>query len=250
MITLDVVCNKILAPWFAWSRKWLRIWWRICRHWKVGYYFIWISSDSNLGVCSIHFGIQYPAVDDLMYRYRAFCPAAFHWEWIKGNEDRAEHRKRSFQLQYSSSATLSSDSSNADSTAHIQMSSISSVGDIHFSILCAINKSIKKSRQVHTEHQHLNSCIPNSPQDVRPFVALSLVSQGAVSFNEVPEPINYLKGLALTSRSIRAQDQLIVLEHRRSRTNLPSPIEPLQRFWLVDNWIYTYILALDNETAG
>ena len=44
--------------------------------------------------------------------------------------------------------------------------------------------SCKKSRQ-NTKLPHLNPCLPNSPQDARPLVALLLASQSTVFLNKV-----------------------------------------------------------------
>ena len=74
----------------------------------------------------------------------------------------------------------------------------------------------------------MNSCIPSSPLDARPFVALLLASQGPVSFNKDAKPLDYSSGLALTSRSTGAQDQISVVASVRPKTNLASPIVPLQ----------------------
>ena len=74
----------------------------------------------------------------------------------------------------------------------------------------------------------MNSCIPNSPLDGRPFVALLLASQGPISFNKDAKPLNYSSGLALTSRSTGAQGHISVVAPVRSKTNLASPIGPLQ----------------------
>ena len=76
----------------------------------------------------------------------------------------------------------------------------------------------------------MNSCIPNSPLDGRPFVALLLASQGPAFFNKVAKPNDYSKSLALTSRSTGAQGHINAVASDRSETNLPSPIEPLQQY--------------------
>jgi hypothetical protein len=80
------------------------------------------------------------------------------------------------------------------------------------------------------EHQPMNPCIPNSPPNERPFVALLLASQSPISFNKAMAPqLPEKPGFERLDRL--GHESIIAGRVRAGRNRLASlSIEPLQQY--------------------